>query len=496
VRLLRTRARHARSGSAPSPSEHALASRALARGGVALLANSGLTAVLGVAFWLAAARMYAPASVGRGSALVSALFTISGLCQLNYSRSLSGLLPSAARPCRLLVSVYGLTVTLSLAIGLVSAFALPLVTAEFSYLNGNLLFIGCFAGAVALWTIFSLEDAVLTSVRRATIIPFENGAYGALKLICLFILWNIGDRSSLGLFVAWILPLVGVIIPVNFFLFRRAVPVATVPTTRRGRRSPRWVRYDFAGYLLWLIGTLPLPVLVLISVGASNAAGFYVPFTIASAIDLLSLNLGNSLTAELSRTKGEMTPATKLYLRRVWITVAILSAMLCIFSAQILEVFGNRYRVEGATILRMLMLAALPRSILFLVIAVQRSRGRGFSILLLQALAALGTLTLGVSLAWSLGAAGTALGWLLASCTAALVSLMFLRARTSAKGSHTERATGAHAGSVTAARAGLDQRVHEMAGFPGTSAPVRNMSGSDGSCQQRKTGQPRVIRLP
>ena len=60
----------------PQPPEHAGASRALARGGIALLANSGVTALFGVAFWLVAARVFNTSTVGQGSALVSALLTV------------------------------------------------------------------------------------------------------------------------------------------------------------------------------------------------------------------------------------------------------------------------------------------------------------------------------------------------------------------------------------------------------------------------------------
>jgi hypothetical protein len=394
---------------------------------VALVANSGLTAIFGVGFWLAAARLFAPAAVGRGSALVSALWTVSALAQLNYARSLSGLIPAATRPRKLLASVYGLTVAVSVAIGLASAFALPGFSAEFSYLRGDLLFIGSFTGAVVLWTIFNLEDAALTSTRRATIIPFENGAYGALKLACLFLLWRLGYRSALSLFISWVIPLVLVIVPVNAFLFLRAVPASAAPVAEQALRIPRWVRYDFAGYLLWMGGTLPLPVVVLMIVGPVKAASFYVPFTIASSIDLLSLNLGNTLTAELSRTNGVLTPATKSHLRRVWTGVAVLSGLLFLTAPEVLEVFGDRYRAGGVVILRTFMLAALPRSVLFLGIAVLRSRHRGSSILLLQALSALGTLILGLPLTRALGAVGTAFGWLAASCLAAAVTVVLLR---------------------------------------------------------------------
>jgi O-antigen/teichoic acid export membrane protein len=427
----------------PQRAEDTRASRALARGGIALTANSGLTAVFGVVFWLVAARVLSAATVGRGSALVSALWTVSGLCQLNYGRSLSGLLPAATRPRRLLARVYGLTTTLSFAIGLAAAVALPYATADFSYLRGNISFIIVFAGSVILWTVFTLEDTALTAVRRATIVPFENGTYGILKLVCLVGLWWAGYRTSVALFVAWILPLVIVIIPVNLFLFLQALrdvkpvlleAVKPAPAERKPEASP-WLRYDLAGYLMWLAGTLPLPVLVLTRVGATASASFYVSFTIASSIDLLSLMLGNSLTAELSRVHGAITLATRSYMRRIWIMIGILGAFLCILAPWVLQVFGDKYRADGTLVLRIFMIATLPRSVLFLEIAVQRSRRRGRPILLLQAISSLGTLVLGLILIRSLGAAGMAIGWLLASSLAAFVALLFL-AQSTFKGDH------------------------------------------------------------
>lgn len=422
----------------PASAGQAQVIRSLTRGGVALMANSALTALFGVIFWLVAARLLTTTTVGRGSALVSALVTVSALSQLNYARSLSRLIPLADRPRKLLGSVYGITIAISLAVGLLSAYLLPQFSAEFSFVRGDVLLIACFTGSVAVWSIFNLEDAALTSVRRATIMPFENGAYGLLKLACLVGMWRAGYRGSLAIFVSWILPLVAVVIPVNLYLFLRGVPATGVPTAERESRAPVWLRYDFAGYLLWLAGTLPLPVLVLTQVGPVRSASFYVSFTIAQAIDILSLNLGNTLTAELSRTGGVLTPATKSYLVRVWTAVGVLSALIFLMAPEVLDVFGAKYRIGGTIILRTFMLATLPRSVLFIGIAIQRSRGQGPSILLLQAIAAVGTLSLGFVLTRSLGAVGTALGWAAASCVAGLVTVLLLRR----KGSGGNRRSG------------------------------------------------------
>jgi O-antigen/teichoic acid export membrane protein len=418
--------------------ENAGTSRALARGSIALLANSGLNAVLGVVFWLIAARILSPAALGRGSALVSTLWTVSGLCQVNYSRSLSGLLPSAAEPKRLLARVYGLTGALSFAVGLAAAFILPYATADFSYLSGDVSFTIIFAGSVVLWTIFTLEDTALTSVRRTAIIPFENGTYGVLKLVCLVGLWWAGYRGSMALFVSWILPLVVIVLPINTFLFRRGFQGWEDKKVRPERRVSPWLRYDLAGYLMWLAGTLPLPVLVLIRVGAAKAAAFSVSFSIVSSIDLLSLMLGNSLTAELSRASGIMTRAIQTYMRRIWLMVGAVSLFLFILAPLTLQVFGDKYRVDGTSIFRIFMIAALPRSVLFLGIAVQRSRGNGKAILLLQAISALGTVSAGFVFVQPFGGAGMALGWLLASSVAALVSGLLL-AHSAVRGRHSRQ---------------------------------------------------------
>jgi hypothetical protein len=392
-----------------------------------MLANSALTALFGVLFWLVAARLLTQTSVGRGSALVSALLIVSALCQLNYARSLSRLIPLADRPRKLLATVYGITVTISIAAGLAAAFVLPRISPVFASQRGDVFFIACFTVSVGIWSIFNLEDAALTSVRRATIMPFENGAYGVLKLACIVALWGFGYRGGIAIFVAWILPLVVVIIPVNLYLFLRAIPASAVPKTEQESRSQPWLRYDFAGYMLWLAGTLPLPLFVLLIVGPAESAIFYVAFTIAQAIDVLSLNLGNSLTAELSQTGGVLTAATKSFLLRVWTTVGILSALIFVMAPEVLQVFGDKYRAGGTIILRTFMVGTLARSVLFMGIAIKRSRGDGRSILLLQSIAALGTLGLGLVLTYLLGAAGTSVAWAAASCFAACVAVLLLR---------------------------------------------------------------------
>src|SRR5580658_8427403 len=104
---------------ASTGSVHAEVHRTLTRDAIALISNSGLTSILGVVYWLVAAHIMSRTDLGRGSALLSALWTVSALAQLNYARAIPGLLPMArGKATRRLGKIYTQVVVLSVAAGL------------------------------------------------------------------------------------------------------------------------------------------------------------------------------------------------------------------------------------------------------------------------------------------------------------------------------------------------------------------------------------------
>jgi hypothetical protein len=413
------------------------AHRALTRGGIALVSNSALTSILGLVYWLAAAHLMGRADLGTGSSLLSALFLISALAQLNYARALPGLLPGArSGAARLLGRAYALVVVLSLVLGLAFAIMAPLISSKFGYMTGVPIFALLFAVSVALYSIFCLEDSVLATMRLAVIIPFENVTFGMLKVGLLFFLVLFHSmQASMVIIASWALPLIFIILPINIYLFRRGIPRAarTFPEDIVLKKG-KWVRYDFAGYLFWLLGTAPLPVVVITLLGPVSAAVFYVPFTIVTALDALTLNMGNQLTAEMSRARGQFTVPTTRFVWRIWGAIAALSAGMIIMAPYVLDLFGAQYRSAGTTVFRVLMLAALPRSILFLSIAAARARGgaadisrSGPIILLLQATTCILTLVISLLAMHFEGVLGMAIGWTIASTIGAAIAIISVR---------------------------------------------------------------------
>lgn len=399
----------------------------LSRGGLALIINSGLSAALGIIYWIAAAHLFNQTSVGHGAALVSALMSVSGIAQLNFARSLSWLLPRARdRATTLLARVYVLTGGVSLFLGVGFVIVAPIVNSKFNYIPATPPFAAAFAVCVALYSIFSLEDAVLATTRRAWVIPIENASFGISKLPLLFAATLLGiGANGLGLFLAWVIPLIAIIVPVNAYIFSRVMPHfmqslrrAQIETSHQYLRAASLVRLDFTGTMLLLLGTMPLSVLVLGFLGPEPAAAFYVAMTIASAVDLLSMNLGNVLTAEMSRVQGQLTHVLHGYMMTVWTVLASLGLGFAIGAPYILQVFGSHYRSLGTSVLQLMMLAVPARAALLLSIAVARARSRGRLIVLLQTIASVGTLVGAIALMPRLGLEGIGAAWLAANCLA------------------------------------------------------------------------------
>jgi O-antigen/teichoic acid export membrane protein len=393
---------------------------------VALIANGATTGVLGLLYWILAARLFGQTALGQNSSLIAGMIMVSGLAQLNYTRSLSSLIPPArSGAVRLVGRVYLIVSVLSLVLGALFAAVLPEVSSRYSYLRPAFLAIPGFALAVALWSIFTLEDTVLASARRASIIPAENGFFGLAKLGLLFIFAAI-KGGPLSIFLAWVLPLVLIVTPINTYSFRRALPALANLPAEPAPPPERWVKFDFVGYMFWVLGTSPLPFLVLGYLGPIKAAGFYLPLTLTSTVDVVTLNVGNAITAEVTRNGGRVDRHAARFVAGYWLLVLAGSIFIVVFAPQVMVIFGRHYKSGSAIVLRLLLGASAARAAMFLMNALSRAAGKGGRILLVQATASVLTLGIGLTLMPAIGTKGMAIGWLVGSLMAGVIALWWL----------------------------------------------------------------------
>jgi O-antigen/teichoic acid export membrane protein len=391
-----------------------------------LMASAGFTSVLGFLFWSVAAHRFEADVVGVNSAVISAMILVSGICQLGLNAVIVRYLPQAGAETRRLVLVsYAATGALSALVALAAALTSASWSPTLRVLADDGRWLGTFVVACAAWTIFSLQDSVMVGLRQARWIPVENSAASAAKIVILVLI--AGLVPSGGIFVAWTVPVVLALFPVNLLIFRHLIPRhLTRPATASwdSRKFAALAAGNYAGSLFLLASTALLPILVANESGATTTAYFYVPWMIATAVQLVAFNMATSLTVEVAFDESKLREYCRRVLVQMFRLVIPIVLVLILGAPYVLHAFGPQYASEGAVLLRLLGLATIPNMIIALGLSVARIQHSWRTILGIQgALCAL-TLGLSVILLRRLGIEGIGLA-VLGSQTVVAASLMF-----------------------------------------------------------------------
>src|SRR5215831_1371799 len=383
------------------------------RSGYALVANTVGTTAIGVAYWAIAAHLYDRQVLGQSSALVSALILVSSIAQLNLGSTLPRFLPLAYRRSgRLIRYTYIATSAVALLAGLGFVTLLPRLNAQWHFLDGSAGLALAFVGAAIVWGIFALQDAALTGLRHASIVPVENVVYGVLKLILLIAIASL--LPSTGIFLSWVLPLVLIIPAINWLIFGRYLkhPESLDKGARiRPREVIRFAAVDYAGALLGQIYISVMPLLVLSILGAGANGTFYVAWTITSGLALVANNFATSLLVEGAAAPDRLPELTRGVLIRCALLMTLGVGLLVLGARPILTIYGAQYAAQASTLLALLALTVLPRSLVVITFSLDRLAGRVGRASLTNLI--LGVLVLGgtwLSLA-RFGIDGVALAW-------------------------------------------------------------------------------------
>src|SRR6185312_16307405 len=79
-----------------------------------------------------------------------------------------------------------------------------------------------FIVATFAYTLFVIQDGVLTGLRRTAWVPVENAVFSLAKVGVIALL--AGSLPEHGIFVSWLLPLIAAVVVVGAFLFGWAIP--------------------------------------------------------------------------------------------------------------------------------------------------------------------------------------------------------------------------------------------------------------------------------
>jgi O-antigen/teichoic acid export membrane protein len=370
------------------------------RNSYALILNTGLTGLLGVVYWLVAARHYTDADVGRGAALISTMMLLSGVVAINVTGTLSRFIPQAGRETgRVLLYAYGLS---AVAVAVLSAgfvFTLDFWGPSFDLLRNPSTAVW-FILAVVASGIFTVQDGVLVGLRKSVWVPVENAVFGIAKIVLLVLLANSFPHD--GLYLSWVIPMAILVLPVNGLIFgllvprrHRATPDGFLPPSRAQVRG--FLAGDYVGALFVFASVYLVPVIVASSVAPRTFAYFYVVWSVSGILHLVGVNLAASLTVEGVYEAHRLAVNCRAALRRALGILLLAAAVVALAAPYVLSVLGRGY-VDAAVLLQLLALAAVPRAVVEIWIGVLRAQGRPRQIARVQI--ASGGLLVGFVLAW------------------------------------------------------------------------------------------------
>ncbi|MFE3251475.1 lipopolysaccharide biosynthesis protein [Streptomyces sp. NPDC059209] len=406
------------------------------RNAYALMLSTGVSAALGLGFWLVAARYYTEEAVGQGSAAIAAMRLLASLTATTMIGAVVRYVPRAGRATGALVwRAYALSSAVVCVACVVFLLTLDLWGPSYAPLSGVTAGL-VFTGACVAWALLTLQDGVLTGLREAVWVPVGNAVFSLGKLLLLVVFAT--ALPVLGVFVSWAAAIALSVLPLGWLVFRRLIPRQAAADRDREPPRPaeigRFLAGDSVGSLFSLAMINLLPVMVAVRFDAAHNAFFYTAYTVGGTMEFMAINMASSLTAHASHSPERLADGVRGALRRMTVLLVPVVLVLVVFAPQVLAPFGADYAEHGSTVLRLLAAAALPRVVVELYIGVLRVQGRTGMLAALQGAMCVSVLGSAVLLLGPAGISGAGLAMLLSMTLIALVAAPGLRSALSGRG--------------------------------------------------------------
>jgi len=295
----------------------------LLRNAGSLAATTGLTSIFGFVFTIVAARIFDPHAVGWGNTAINEMQLFGTIGMFGLGTMLIGELPKRERDRGGLFAASVATSGIGSAVlGLVFAVIVGLYFSDERHLPG----IGGTIGQVALFVIGTcltgatlVFDEGMIGMLRGGVQLWRNMALSGIKLVALpiafFILMDKHDKFGVGLSEAYVLGIIGSLIPVAIMFSRSGTRIRHRPDWQSLRRLlPVAINHNWLNLAMATPSRI-IPIIVTVAVGADKSAVFYVAWMISSLLFMVPVHLGTVLFALASASPEVVAEKLRFVLR-------------------------------------------------------------------------------------------------------------------------------------------------------------------------------------
>lgn len=397
------------------------ANKVLLSNAASMIGSTGITSLLGFAYWWLAARQFPPAAVGFASATISAMTLLGTFGVLGMGTLLVGELPrrQAGQKTSLISMALLLVGSVGLVLGLIFAFIAPFVSSSLQGLGTDPVSIFLFASGVCFTAITLVLDQALIGLLQGKLQLWRNTLFAVGKMLALFLagLW-FAKATGLAIYATWTIGNLVSLLALAAIALTKGVRPDRSFLSQFGilRKLGSAAMKHHALNLTLQAPTLLLPVLVTVALSAASNAWFYIAWNLSSIGNIVISSLTMALYAVSASQPQALARKMRLTLGVSFAACVLINIVFLFATPQVLGFFGHSYADQATWSLRILSIESFPFIIKAHYIAVRRIHGRmAPTALVTIATGALevGGSALGVRLG---GLTGLSLGWFSAMC--------------------------------------------------------------------------------
>ena len=318
--------------------------------------------ILGFVFWVVAARLYTPSQVGVTGATIALASGIGNAASGGLYAVLLRVLPVHERPRRLLWAASASAAAIGAIVGLIVGIL------HVSRLSVSLLWL-LIAVAASIWSLFSLQDSILLSLRKTRVLFLSNVGFGLAKLLLLVAF----SGYALGIAGAWLLPLL-LVVPAVAVVVDRVLAHATPTEAVAMKVTARHVLAEYWNSFVVVASIAGVPIVATLVAGGAFSGLVYVCWTVYTASDMTSTWLSNAMVVSATEKGLDVRHAVRH--GRSMIPIMIAGSVVALVAAPIiLDVFGSKY-APAVGLMRLLFLAFAIRVFVGIALAARRIQQR------------------------------------------------------------------------------------------------------------------------